>query len=54
MSSLPVFEGRARPVDGWEEADWARSEESWEVKAMEVEDVISLVRLRPALGRGAP
>lgn len=58
ISSLDVFEGRERAVvvvDGWEEEDWARRVESWDVNAREVEETgISLVGLRPALGRGTP
>lgn len=36
------------------EADWARSEESWEEKASDVDDGISLALWKPDLGRGVP
>ena len=54
-----VFEGRARPlvVFEWaEEADWARREVSWVVKARDVDEVMSflLERWITAEGRGAP
>lgn len=57
MSSFEGLEERARAAvfDAWEEDDWARREESWDVNAAEVEEMGGfLVRLRPALGRGAP
>ena len=49
MSSLD-FEGLERPLVGAEDGFWASRDESWEVKANEVEEEISLVLDVFALG----
>ena len=57
ISSFEGLEGRARAAvfEAWEEDDWARREESWDVNAAEVEKMGgSLVRFRPVVGRGTP